>query len=115
VEKTMTYLMINGQIHEVDVPDDMPLLWIRRDVPGTTGTKFGCGIGQCGACTVHLAGEAVRSCLLPAGTIGGRPVITIEAVGATANGRKVQQTWLANEVVHAATANADRSWRRQRS
>ena len=95
----MTSLQINGQTHQVDVPDDMPLLWILRDVLGLTGTKFGCGIGQCGACTVHLAGEPVRSCLLPAGAIGGRPVTTIEAIGTTPNGHKVQQAWLDNEVV----------------
>jgi isoquinoline 1-oxidoreductase subunit alpha len=95
----MTRLLINGQAHQVDVPDDMPLLWILRDVLGMTGTKFGCGIGQCGVCTVHLAGEPVRSCLLSAGAIGDRPVTTIEVVGATPNGRKVQQAWLANEVV----------------
>ncbi len=95
----MLTLNINGQNQQVDVPPDMPLLWVLRDVLGMTGTKFGCGIAQCGACTVHLAGEAVRSCLLPVGTIGDQPVVTIEAVGGTPNGAKVQQAWLAREVI----------------
>src|SRR5450631_418950 len=95
----MITLLINGQTHQVDVPDDMPLLWVLRDVLGMTGTKFGCGIAQCGACTVHVAGEAVRSCLLPVSTIGSKPVTTIEAIGETPNGRKVQQAWLDKEVV----------------
>jgi isoquinoline 1-oxidoreductase alpha subunit len=92
-------LLINGASHTADVPDDMPLLWVLRDVLGMTGTKFGCGIGQCGACTVHVNGEAVRSCLLPVGTLGAQAVTTIEAVGATAIGAKVQQAWLTKEVV----------------
>jgi isoquinoline 1-oxidoreductase alpha subunit len=92
-------LLINGASHALDVPDDMPLLWVLRDVLGLTGTKFGCGIGQCGACTVHVDGEAVRSCLLPAGTLGDRKVTTIEVIGATPIGGKVQQAWLATEVV----------------
>ncbi|MEJ0049900.1 MAG: (2Fe-2S)-binding protein [Methylovirgula sp.] len=95
----MKVLSINGQSHQVDVPDDMPLLWVLRDVLGMTGTKFGCGIAQCGACTVHLAGQPVRSCLLPVSAIGARPVTTIEAVGQTANGHKIQQAWLDKEVV----------------
>jgi isoquinoline 1-oxidoreductase alpha subunit len=95
----MTDLLINGQTHRVDVPDDMPLLWVLRDVLGLTGTKFGCGIAQCGACTVHLGGEPVRSCLLPVSAIGSQPVTTIEAVGDTPNGRKVQDAWLDKEVV----------------
>jgi isoquinoline 1-oxidoreductase subunit alpha len=95
----MKELIINGQTHQVDVPDDMPLLWVLRDVLGMTGTKFGCGIAQCGACTVHLAGAPVRSCLLPVGTIGTREVTTIEAVGQTPNGHKIQQAWLDKEVV----------------
>jgi isoquinoline 1-oxidoreductase subunit alpha len=95
----MKVLSINGQSHQVDVPDDMPLLWVLRDVLGMTGTKFGCGIAQCGACTVHLAGEPVRSCLLPVSAIDGRPVTTIEAIGQTANGRKIQEAWLDKEVV----------------
>jgi isoquinoline 1-oxidoreductase alpha subunit len=77
----------------------MPLLWVLRDLLRMTGTKFGCGIAQCGACTVHLAGAAVRSCLLPIGSIGERPITTIEGVGATPNGAKVQQAWLGLEVV----------------
>ena len=95
----MTKLQINGQAREVDVPDEMPLLWVLRDVIGLTGTKFGCGIAQCGACTVHVDGKAVRSCLLPVGAIGNRAVTTIEAVGATHAGAKVQQAWLDLEVV----------------
>jgi isoquinoline 1-oxidoreductase alpha subunit len=94
----MITLLINSQTHQVDVPDDMPLLWVLRDVLGMTGTKFGCGIAQCGACTVHLAGEPVRSCLLPVSAIDGRPVITIEAVGDLPNGKKVQQAWIDKEV-----------------
>ena len=95
----MFSLLINGQTHEVDVPADMPVLWILRDVLGMTGTKFGCGIAQCGACTVHLGGEAVRSCLLPVSSVGTQPIVTIEAVGANATGHKVQQAWLDKEVV----------------
>ena len=95
----MTNLLINGRNHRTDVPDDMPLLWVLRDVLGMTGTKFGCGIAQCGACTVHLDGEPVRSCQLPVGTIGARAVTTIEAIHETPSGRKVQQAWLDTEVV----------------
>ncbi|HEY0293085.1 MAG TPA: (2Fe-2S)-binding protein [Hansschlegelia sp.] len=95
----MISLHINGQTHQVDVPEDMPLLWVLRDVLGLTGTKFGCGIAQCGACTVHVEGEAVRSCLYPVGALGEKPVTTIEAVGQTPSGAKVQKAWLENEVV----------------
>jgi len=95
----MIALTINGEAHEVDVPPDMPLLWVLRDVLYLTGTKFGCGIAQCGACTVHLGGKAVRSCVLPVGAIGGRAVTTIEAVGASASGAKLQKAWLDLEVV----------------
>ena len=95
----MTKLQINGQVREVDVPDDMPLLWVLRDVVGLTGTKFGCGIAQCGACTVHLDGKAVRSCFLPVGEIGNRAITTIEAVGETSVGAEVQKAWLDIEVV----------------
>ncbi|QXQ05050.1 (2Fe-2S)-binding protein [Sphingosinicellaceae bacterium] len=95
----MAELNINGEVRTVDATDDMPLLWALRDVLGLTGTKFGCGIAQCGACTVHLDGQAVRSCLLPIGSIAGRKVTTIEAVGATPAGAKVQRAWLDLEVV----------------
>ncbi|HEY1412452.1 MAG TPA: (2Fe-2S)-binding protein [Rhodopila sp.] len=95
----MTELLINGQTHQVDVPGDMPLLWVLRDVLGMTGTKFGCGIAQCGACTVHLGGAPTRSCLLPISAVGSQPVITIEAIGDTPNGKKVQEAWLGKEVV----------------
>ena len=92
-------LLVNGTSHSVDVPDDMPLLWVLRDILGMTGTKFGCGIGQCGACTVHVEGAAIRSCLLPIGTLGDRPVTTIEVIGNTPIGARVQQAWLGQEVV----------------
>src|SRR6202163_3379753 len=95
----MYVLSINGEKHAVDVEADMPLLWVLRDVVGLTGTKFGCGIAQCGACTVHLDGQAVRSCVLPVGSIGNKAITTIEAIGETAVGKKVQQAWLETEVV----------------
>ena len=85
-------LNINGQAYQVDVPPDMPLLWVIRDVVGLTGTKFGCGIAACGACTVHIDGVAVRSCALPVGNVSGK-VTTIE--GLSANGdHPVQKAWL---------------------
>jgi isoquinoline 1-oxidoreductase alpha subunit len=115
----MVTLEVNGALRSVDVPAATPLLWVLRDVLGMTGTKFGCGIAQCGACTVHIAGKPVRSCLLPVGAVGERPVTTIEAVGATANGAKIQQAWLDLEVIQcgycqsgqimAATALLDRT------
>src|ERR1700749_198816 len=95
----MVTLQINGQSHTIDAPDDMPLLWALRDIVGMTGTKFGCGIAQCGACTVHLDGKAVRSCLLPVGAIGNRAIITIDGLGATPGGAKVQKAWLDLEVI----------------
>ena len=95
----MTTLTINGQTHTIDAPPDMPLLWALRDLIGLTGTKFGCGIAQCGACTVHLDGVAVRSCVLPVAAVGDRKVTTIEAVGDTPAGKKVQQAWLQLDVV----------------
>ena len=95
----MTTLRINGEDRSVDVPEDMPLLWVLRDVIGLTGTKFGCGIGQCGACTVHLDGKPVRSCLLPISAVGNRTITTIEGVGATPAGARIQKSWLDLEVV----------------
>ncbi len=95
----MITLRINGQTHAVDVPPDMPVLWVLRDVLGLTGTKYGCGIAQCGACTIHLDGEAVRSCVLAAGGVGAASIVTIEGVGASAAGARVQKAWLDREVV----------------
>jgi isoquinoline 1-oxidoreductase alpha subunit len=92
-------LKINGETKSVDAPPEMPLLWVLRDMLGLTGTKFGCGIAQCGACTVHLDGAPVRSCLLPVGSIGERTITTIEGVGASPAGAKVQKAWLQLEVI----------------
>src|SRR6202521_2514399 len=95
----MFVLHVNGEQRAVDAPDEMPLLWVLRDIVGLTGTKFGCGIAQCGACTVHVDGKAVRSCLLSVGAVGTRAITTIEGVGATPTGAKVQAAWLDLEVV----------------
>jgi isoquinoline 1-oxidoreductase subunit alpha len=92
-------ITLNGESKTVTVPDDMPLLWVLRDVLGMTGTKFGCGIAQCGACTVHLDGKAVRSCVLPISSVGSRSITTIEAVADTPAGARVQRAWLELEVV----------------
>jgi isoquinoline 1-oxidoreductase subunit alpha len=95
----MYVLSVNGEKHSVDVPADMPLLWVLRDIVGLTGTKFGCGIAQCGACTVHLDGQAVRACVLPVSAVRDRAIVTIEGIGATAAGQKVQKAWLDVDVV----------------
>jgi isoquinoline 1-oxidoreductase alpha subunit len=95
----MITLNVNGEARTADVPPDMPLLWVLRDVLALTGTKFGCGIAQCGACTVHLDGVPVRSCLLPVSAVGDRKVTTIEGIGATPAGAKVQKAWLDLEVI----------------
>jgi len=92
-------IQINETTHEVDVDGNMPLLWVLRDVLGLIGTKYGCGIAQCGACTVHIDGNPVRSCLLPVGSIGGRAITTIEGVGSTQAGASVQKAWLDLEVI----------------
>jgi isoquinoline 1-oxidoreductase alpha subunit len=92
-------LRINGETKAVDASGETPLLWALRDLLGLTGTKFGCGIAQCGACTVHLDGQPVRSCSIPISSIGDRAVTTIEAIGTTAPGRKIQQAWLNLEVI----------------
>ena len=91
-------LTINGKTHTVDVPEDMPLLWVLRDVIGLTGTKFGCGIAACGACTVHLDGRPTRSCVTPVSTAAGKQISTIEAIGETSSGKKIQDAWIALEV-----------------
>ncbi len=95
----MITLRINGIDRTVAAPADMPLLWVLRDLLALTGTKFGCGIAQCGACTVHLDGQPVRSCMLAVGSVGNRAVTTIEAVGATPAGARIQRAWLELEVM----------------
>ena len=95
----MVSLNVNGLSVEANATPDTPLLWVLRDHLGLTGTKFGCGIAQCGACTVHLDGRPVRSCVLPVGLVKGRAVTTIEAIGQTRSGQKVQEAWLDLEVV----------------
>jgi isoquinoline 1-oxidoreductase subunit alpha len=92
-------IKVNGTPHQVEIDGDTPLLWVLRDILGMTGTKFGCGIAQCGACTVHVDGNPVRSCLFPVASIGDRPVTTIEGIGATKTGAKVQKAWLDLEVI----------------
>jgi isoquinoline 1-oxidoreductase subunit alpha len=94
----METLNINGRVVTVDAPQDMPLLWVIRDSVGLTGTKFGCGIAQCGACTVHVDGKAVRSCSMPVSAAAGKRVTTIEAIGNTAAGKKIQQAWIELDV-----------------
>jgi isoquinoline 1-oxidoreductase alpha subunit len=92
-------IKVNGKTHSLDVDSDTPLLWVLRDVLGMTGTKFGCGMALCGACTVHVDSVATRSCQTPIDSIGKSEVTTIEAVGATAAGAKIQKAWLDHEVV----------------
>jgi len=92
-------LRINGQSQQVDVPPDMPLLWVLRDVIGLTGTKFGCGVALCGACTIHLDGQPTRSCVTPVAAASGKNITTIEAIGATPAGKQIQEAWLDLEVV----------------
>jgi isoquinoline 1-oxidoreductase alpha subunit len=91
-------LEVNGKQHEVDVPADMPLLWVLRDVIGLTGTKFGCGMAQCGACTVHVDGAAIRSCITPASAMGGKKITTIEGLSADVT-HPVQRAWIETDVV----------------
>jgi isoquinoline 1-oxidoreductase subunit alpha len=92
-------IKVNGASHIVDVDGDTALLWVLRDVLGMTGTKFGCGVALCGACTVHIDGAPTRSCITSIDSIGTSAITTIEAIGATAEGAKVQKAWLDREVV----------------
>jgi isoquinoline 1-oxidoreductase alpha subunit len=94
----MITLNVNGKPSQLDIPDDMPLLWTLRDVLAMTGTKFGCGIGLCGACTIHIDGQPARSCITPASAAAGKRITTIEAIGDTPAGKKVQAAWLALDV-----------------
>ena len=90
-------LNVNGRVHDVDVEAEMPLLWVLRDVLNLAGTKYGCGIAQCGACTVHVDGEPVRSCVMPASAMVGKKIVTIEGIGAKGLNR-VQKAWIEHEV-----------------
>lgn len=90
-------IQVNGQVHSIDLPDNVPLLWVLRDEIGLTGTKFGCGVAACGACTVHIDGEAVRSCQVPVGDVWGE-VTTIEAFGQPDNLSILQQAWVDHQV-----------------
>jgi isoquinoline 1-oxidoreductase subunit alpha len=92
-------IKVNNRAHQVDVDTDTPLLWVLRDVLGMTGTKFGCGAGLCGACTVHVNGVATRSCITAVSEVVNSQVTTIEAIGDTAAGAKIQKAWLDREVV----------------
>ena len=94
----MIKLSVNGKPHDLDVPNDMPLLWILRDVLNMTGTKFGCGKALCGACTIQIDGKPVRSCVTPASAAAGKQITTIEGIGATPAGKKIQRAWLALDV-----------------
>ena len=94
----MASLSINGQTHNVEVEPDTPLLWVLRDSLGMTGTKYGCGIAQCGACTVHINGVATRSCSLPVSAAEGKQITTIEGLAAGGTLHKVQQAWLDHDV-----------------
>jgi isoquinoline 1-oxidoreductase alpha subunit len=90
----MARLTINGEIRDVDVEPDMPLLWVLRDTLGLLGSKYGCGIAQCGACTVHVDGKPVRSCALPVSAVAGREITTIEGLGSSGSLHPVQKAWL---------------------
>ena len=94
----MVTLNVNGSLRNLDIPDDVPLLWALRDVLNMTGTKFGCGQGLCGACTIHIDGHPMRSCLATVSIAIGKRITTIEGIGATPEGKRVQEAWLALDV-----------------
>ena len=94
----MIKLNVNGKPRNLDIPDDMPLLWTLRDVLSMTGTKFGCGMGLCGACTIQIDGQPTRSCITPVSAAVGKRITTIEAIGLTPAGKKIQRAWLALDV-----------------
>ena len=102
----MAKLTINGEKRTLDVPDDMPLLWALRNELGMVGTKFGCGMGLCGACTVHVDGAAVRSCSTPVGSLAGKKITTIEALEQTPVGQALQQAWLDEDVMQCGYCQA---------
>lgn len=99
-------IMVNGSARRVDVDGEMPLLWVLREVLDLPGTKFGCGIAQCGACTVHLDGVAVRSCMTPVSSVGKARVTTIEAIGTTPHGKALQDAWIAGDVAQCGYCQA---------
>lgn len=99
-------LIINGRARPVDVEPEMPLLWVLRDVLDLKGSKFGCGVGLCGACTVHVDGKPARSCITPAGSVAGKAITTIEGIGASRVGAKVQAAWLDVDVVQCGYCQA---------
>ena len=102
----MANVTINGETRTLDVPDDMPLLWALRHELGMVGTKFGCGIGACGACTVHVDGVATRSCATPVGSLAGKKVTTIEALEESPVGQALQQAWLDEDVMQCGYCQA---------
>ncbi|MXO58279.1 2Fe-2S iron-sulfur cluster binding domain-containing protein [Altererythrobacter salegens] len=102
----MATVTINGETRTLDVPDDMPLLWALRQELGMVGTKFGCGIGACGACTVHIDGVAARSCSTTVGSLAGKKVTTIEALGQSAVGKALQAAWLDVDVMQCGYCQA---------
>jgi len=99
-------LKINGKTHTVDVEPDTPMLWVLRDTLGLVGSKFGCGAGLCGACTIHLDGRAVRGCQTPVSSVGSKAVTTIEGVGATEIGAKLQKAWIDHDVIQCGYCKA---------
>lgn len=99
-------LNVNGSSREMEVPADMPLLWVLRDIIGLTGTKYGCGIGQCGACTVHVDGAPVRSCLVPASSVVGSSITTIEGLAAEGELHALQQVWIDQDVAQCGYCQA---------
>ncbi|MCO4861801.1 (2Fe-2S)-binding protein [Cupriavidus sp. WGlv3] len=102
----MTRFQVNGQPRDVDVPDEMPLLWALRDELGMTGTKFGCGMALCGACTVHVDGTAIRACVTPVSAVAGRAVATIEGMEGDRVGQAVQQAWIQHNVAQCGYCQA---------
>jgi aerobic-type carbon monoxide dehydrogenase small subunit (CoxS/CutS family) len=94
----MISLDVNGKKYDVEVSSDVPLLWVIREQLGFTGTKYGCGISMCGACTVHVNGEAIRSCITPVSSVVGKKIVTIEGIGTTIVGKAIQEAWIADDV-----------------
>jgi len=94
----MISLKVNGERYEIDVNPDTPLLWVLREMLGLTGTKYGCGMALCGACTVHVDGEAIRSCVTPISSVDGKRITTIEGIKKTKEGKAIQEAWIADDV-----------------